>query len=255
MNLYPLTKTVLSVTNNAAAFLNGITSNTLDQPQNAFLDVHGRIIATFDQIKDGEDRFLILIETSLREAVLRHIEKFVRLAGVKVIEEKFCVYYDLEGSFSREDQQRSIAHKAGQIIISPVPLMELHSAQQNSPSSAGADTDGGRGGAGKEKLNKPNVSDQDFTLFRLRHQIPWPGIDFHNELILNVSEDDYVSFSKGCFLGQEPVSKVHNRSRPTWKLVVRYEDECTADERQKMTSTMRDPQNNKVMGFVFAANK
>ena len=44
-----LDKIVLSIKPNAETFLNGLTSNALDAPQNAFLNLHGRIIATFDQ--------------------------------------------------------------------------------------------------------------------------------------------------------------------------------------------------------------
>ena len=99
------------------------------------------------------------------------------------------------------------------------------------------------------------VSDEEFTLFRLQNNIPLQGVDYTDEFLLNVSEDEFVSFAKGCFLGQEPISKVHNRSRPAWKLVVRYEDECGAQEKQKMTSTVVDPKTHRRTGFIFVPNK
>ena len=48
---------VLSIKGSAAGFLNGITSNTLDAPLNAFLNLHGRIIATFRQKKISDDEY------------------------------------------------------------------------------------------------------------------------------------------------------------------------------------------------------
>ncbi|MBP6344212.1 MAG: hypothetical protein KA403_09765, partial [Candidatus Omnitrophica bacterium] len=64
----------------------------------------------------------------------------------------------------------------------------------------------------------------------------------------------HVSYTKGCFLGQEPIAKVHNRSKPTWKLVVRPEDESSPEDQAKMTSKTRDPQSGKIIGFVFVKN-
>jgi len=72
---------------------------------------------------------------------------------------------------------------------------------------------------------------------------------------LNVSENDFVSFTKGCFLGQEPIAKVHHRSRPTWKMVVRFEDESSVEEKVKMTSKTSDPGTGRILGFVFVGNK
>ena len=61
-----------------------------------------------------------------------------------------------------------------------------------------------------------SISDEEFTLFRLDHNIPLMGVDYQaDEFILNVHEHDYVSYTKGCFLGQEPVAKVHNRAQPS----------------------------------------
>ena len=72
--------------------------------------------------------------------------------------------------------------------------------------------------------------------------------------MLNVSATELVSFTKGCFLGQEPASKVHNRSRPTWQLMVKYTHECSEEENNKMTSRVLDPDTNNMMGFVFVRN-
>ena len=92
-------------------------------------------------------------------------------------------------------------------------------------------------------------------LFRVVNHIPVQGIDYRDEFLLNISDEEFVSYAKGCFLGQEPISKVHNRSKPTWKLVVRYQDECTEEERQKMTSVVVDPATRRTMGFVFVRNE
>lgn len=223
MGYFKTTKKVLSVSHNPASFLNGITANSLDKPQNAFVNLHGRIIATFDQIKINEDQFLLVIEESFIPAVLEHVDRYARLSHAKIQPEKLTVYFDINGSYKPGEGEFVIPQKAGQLVLT-------------------------------EKNLSPLVSEAEFNLFRLKNNIPFLGLDYKDEMLLNVSESDFVSFTKGCFLGQEPIAKVHHRSKPTWKLVAKYEDECSAEEKAKMTSKVPDPVTGKVLGFVFTAN-
>ena len=223
LELSKLNKAVLGIKNNAAQFLSGLTSNTFDKPKNAFLNVHGRIVATFDQIQVGADHFLIVLERPFLDGVFAHVERFVKLSRVSITTEDYRVYFDLEGSYQAALGEFIILEKKGQLVITPQDLAST-------------------------------VSDEEFTLFRLKHNVPIHGVDYNDEMILNVNDDEYVSYTKGCFLGQEPVAKVHNRSKPTWKLVVRYEDQCGEEEKQKMTSKIMDPQTKRVRGFVFERN-
>ena len=84
MKLYKLNKIVLQIKNNVAQFLQGLTSNDLDKPQNAFVNINGRIVATFDQLRLSDEEFLILIEEPFVDGLLKHIDRFVKLSGVKV---------------------------------------------------------------------------------------------------------------------------------------------------------------------------
>ena len=223
MKLYCLNKIVLSIRNNAAQFLNGLASNTLDQPRNAFLTVHGRIVATFDQLKISDDEVWAVIEAPFKEDLLKHLGKYALLNKTVIEALNMHVYYDLEGSYPVGDDQKCIPQKVGKLILSPNELQS-------------------------------NISDEESLKFRLRNNIPVHGIDYKDELILNVDEHEFVSYTKGCFLGQEPVAKVHNRSKPSWKLVVRYEDELSDEEKAKMTSRFKEP-SGRTMGFVFVSNQ
>ncbi len=221
--LYRLDKAVLSIKNNAEKFLNGITANTLDRPQNAFLDVHGKIIATFDQIKIGDD-FLIAIERPFYEPLMQHLDKFICLSKAIVQKEDYNVYFDLDGSYQPQGDEFVVAQKKGQLIVT-------------------------------RRNFENNVSTEEFSLFRLKANIPIHGVDYRDELLLNVDEEQFVSYTKGCFLGQEPISKVHNRSKPTWKLVVKSEDEVDEAQKQSLTSKTKDPQTGKILGFIFISNR
>ncbi|HBO97771.1 MAG TPA: hypothetical protein DE315_03720 [Candidatus Omnitrophica bacterium] len=220
MKLYPLSRTVLAIHNNAALFLNGLTSNTPDKPRNAFVNIHGRIVATFDQYRVSDDEFVIAVERAFVEPLRAHLEKYIRLSGVRVEKLDRYVYFDLEETGA------------------PVPAGTLVIPQRKGRLLV------------SQALMPAQVSDEEFTLFRLQNNIPLQGVDYTDEFLLNLNDEGLVSYTKGCFLGQEPVSKVHNRSKPAWKLVVRHQDECSQEERQKMTSVVIDPATRRPMGFV-----
>ena len=210
LRLYKLTDTVLSIKGNASGFLNGITSNVLEAPLNAFLNQHGRIIATFRQQKISDDKFLISVPAIAVDNLLKHLERYVKLSHV---------------SIAPSDQWCYINADTAQTVWSS----ENHA---------------------------DSTSDGAFTLFRLNRNIPLMGIDYQaDEFILNVHEYDYVSYDKGCFLGQEPVAKVHNRAQPSRKLIVAFEDQCPSEEAAKMTSKVLDPASGRPRGFLFVSNK
>ena len=221
MKLYPLSRTVLAIHNNAALFLNGLTSNAPDKPRNAFVNIHGRIVATFDQHRVSDDEFVIAVERAFVDPLLTHLDKYIRLSGVRVEKLDRYVYFDVEETSAPSAAGTlAIPQKKGRLLIS-------------------------------KTLMPAQVSDEEFRLFRLQNNIPLQGVDYRDEFLLNVSDEEFVSYVKGCFLGQEPIAKVHNRSKPAWKLVVRYRDECTEEERHKMTSVVVDPATRRPRGFVF----
>jgi len=208
MRLYKLPDTVLSIKGNAGDFLNGITSNTLDAPLNAFLNQHGRIIATIRQQRISDDEYLVSVPSLAADSLLKHLERYAKLSRV---------------SITPSAQSAGINLDTLQTVI-----------------------------VSKTIVN--SISPEEFVLFRLEHNIPLMGVDYQaDEFILNVHEVDYVSYTKGCFLGQEPVAKVHNRAHPVRQLVVQFEDQCTSQQAMAMTSRGPDPQSGRIKGFIFSS--
>lgn len=181
----------------------------MDAKQNAFVDIHGRIIATFDQLNISDEEYWLLIEAPFVEATVNHLSRYAKISGVKLEIKAESVYFDLD--------KREYIVTADAITT--------------------------------------DVTEDEFTLFRVKNNIPRQGVDYTNDFLLNVSTTNLVSFTKGCYLGQEPISKVYNRSKPTWKLIVRTEDECSPEEKAKMTSKVVDPATHRPMGFVFVKNQ
>ena len=223
MKLYKTDKNIIKFSPKAAQFLNGLASNEITKPQSAFLTVHGKIIATFDQLKVSDDEVWAVIESPFVEDILNHLSRYLTLSGVKAEILAISVYFDLAGDYSLKSDESAISQKAGKLVLTSHDL----------PSG---------------------VSEEEFTLFRLKNKIPLHGVDYKDDLLLNVSTTDHVSFTKGCYLGQEPISKVYNRSKPSWRLVVKPESDCSEEEKSKMTSKAADPESRKTIGFVFERN-
>lgn len=57
------------------------------------------------------------------------------------------------------------------------------------------------------------VSEEEFRSFRLREKILIQGADYDQEMLLNVFPEGYVSYTKGCYLGQEILTRVHTRGK------------------------------------------
>lgn len=102
-----------------------------------------------------------------------------------------------------------------------------------------------------DEVMPAQVSQEEFTRFRMQNNLPLQGVDFDEEMVLNLADESLVSYSKGCYLGQEVVARVHYRAHPPKKLVVRSEEECDVQEKTRMTSKVRDSQSGKTIGFVL----
>lgn len=202
MELFKSQKVVLKF-ENALSFLNGLTCNSLDAKKNAFLDGAGRIIAACDQLHVGGIVYMAMMPDAA-EALKEHLQKYLAISEAKLINTDFIVYYLISG-----EHESAIDYDNYKIIFTTEELASL--------------------------------SEEEYTKFRLDNFIPLQGIDYQKELVLNV-DYDYVSFDKGCYLGQEVVARVHNLAKPPKRLSV---DQINDENKNKITSI------NQGRGFVF----
>lgn len=219
MKFFKLDLCVLSFKNKATTFLNATTTNIPQAPQNAFIDLKGKIIVTFYQRWVSEDEIWILFENKFKERLLSHLKKYLPLYETTYEEVFYETYFNLDSCYQEKDGEIAIPQKVGKLILT------------------------------KSKL-EVKVSEDEFNLFRLKNNLPRQGVDYDDEFLLNIGED-HVSYTKGCYLGQEIIAKVHFRSAPSKKLVVKAEDEVLSQEKMLMTSKVFDPAQGKVLGFTF----
>lgn len=223
MELYLTNAAVFRLTNKPFDLLNGLTSNTLDQSKSAFLDKQGRVVTTIDQLKLNDDELLIVVQRPFVERLMQHLQKFLMFSETKFDATDLKVYFDLQSKHQPGAGEFVIPQKAGCLLLT-------------------------------SKSYPSTVSDEAFTEFRLQHQIPLQGVDYDAEMLLNIDPLAYTSFSKGCYLGQEIIARVHFKSRPPRKLVVAYADELDEAVRSTLTSVIVDDEGRQ-RGFAFVPNK
>ncbi len=218
MPLYQCDKAVLSLTNGAEPFLQAYSTNTLDQPKNAFVDLRGRIVVICDQTRASKDEVRLVVEKSVVGRLLDHLKIYLDLTGATIRPLSGFVYFDLESDQRPAAGDVCIEQPKGRLLITSVP-------------------------------RKATVTEEEFTRFRLAHRLPLQGKDFEDEMLLNVFDEGVVSYTKGCYLGQEIIARVHHRAHPPKRLVVKHGSECRPGE--NMTSRVFDASRGEEMGFVW----
>lgn len=224
MKLATYPATVLRLAPQAKEALHGISSQVVTASYNAFLDKQGRIIATVAQHYISDDEIWLVVMHSAQATLLAHLQKMLMFASTQIETLSKQIYFDLELKPTQLQGAVMIPQKAGRLWITDDALTS-------------------------------SVSADEFLNFRLHHGIALHGIDYQQEMLLNITDENYVSYQKGCFLGQEIIARVHYKSRPPKQLVVRYKSELSPDLQVRMTSKLYDPQRDEERGFVFIDNK
>jgi len=228
MKIYKTDKIAFRFSPRPEEMLAGVSSNVLDAPKNALLSPQGKIIGVFDQQLVDADTGMLVVDSYAADTLRKEFNKYAAFSVTDWEELDEPVYYDLALS-----SQHSAVSENGE---KPLAF----------PQGVGRIIVGGE--------FEVTVSEEEFTAFRLDYEVPLHGVDFTDEMLLNVFPEDYVSYTKGCFVGQEVIARVHNLSDPPKKLGVKYEDQCSEAEKKIMTSKQTDPQG-RVRGFVFVDNE
>lgn len=228
MIYFKANKIVIKLKNNVSKLLKGVSTNTLEANKNAFLDVFGKIIVTSYQIK-FDDEVLLIIERQFLERLKKHLEKYLKLTKTIIEETDYKVYAEMQnekGNDEEKDQEKKemiIKDKTGAWLIT-------------------------------KKILRTITDENDYTMWRVKNNIPLQGVDYDQEMLLNINDNEYISFTKGCYLGQEIIARVHNLAKPPKRLIIKYEDDCTEEEKKRLTSKCLDPKTGKTIGFIFVKN-
>jgi tRNA-modifying protein YgfZ len=213
-----LDKIVYKFSNNPKEFLKGLTTNNIDAPITAFLDKFAKTIVVCDQFF-AHDEVYLLFYSEFEKIFLEHINKYLPFSETKMQKMDYKVAYS-----EQKIGEIQIKQKKGFICLT------------------------------KENI-KEDLSKEDFTKIRLKNFMPVQGIDFTHEMFLEVNIPDSISFTKGCYLGQEIIARVTSRAKPVKRLVIiesrEKVDTITVQNKEvgKITSICNDGQ--KYLAFAI----
>jgi folate-binding protein YgfZ len=210
--LYPVSHLgVLSASGkDAAKLLQGqATCNVFEVTGNqarigAFCNPKGRAIATFLLAKQGDDYLLVLPLEQL-EAIRKHLQKYVLRADVKLADrsDDFC----LLGLSRHETGDRplfAVRADDGMVRIELELARTLVIAEPEQAIKLWADY--------RSQQNFAPGSSEDWRLLDLLGGMPWLSpatAEEHVPQMLNLDKLDGISFTKGCYTGQEIVARTH----------------------------------------------
>ncbi|HXQ72422.1 MAG TPA: glycine cleavage T C-terminal barrel domain-containing protein [Pyrinomonadaceae bacterium] len=237
----------------AVMFLNGLITNDLKtlgenrwMPA-AFPNVQGRLLAAVRVIRRVND-FLLDTEAATREKVLKIIERFTLAGDFKVADVT--------------DATRQISFQgrgAGALVerIYGVKDLPRDGVWQNENVTIIRATHTGEDGfdviGAIEAVEATPVSEQVEEILRIEAGIARYGRDMdESNVVTETNLDDAVSFTKGCYLGQEIIVRIKHRGHVAKKLTgLRFETDGAIDSGAAIKS-IDDKEIGRVTSAVFS---
>jgi len=216
----------------ATMFLNGLVTNDVKSLAEgrwmpaAFPTVQGRLIGAvrMARLKDG---FLIDTERASHEGVLKTISRFT-MAGDFVVAD----LTDQNAMLSLQGMRAAeVVAKVLKAMVADLPrngVSELEGVTIIRATHTGEDgfdivVDSVRAGELRQALLDAGampVDQETFEVLRIEAGIARFGVDMdETNVIPETNLDDTVSYTKGCYVGQEIIVRIKHRGHPAKKLV------------------------------------
>jgi folate-binding protein YgfZ len=247
----------------ATMFLNGlITNDVKNLAQNrwmpaAFPTVQGRLIGAVRVIRGNEPSFLIDTETASHEPVLKTVSRFTLAGDFKVSDvTSETALLTVQGENAAEIVKKvletgvsdmpanGVAEINGVTVIRASHTLEdgfdlfLASSQKAELQQA------------LEAAGAQSVGEDTFEILRVEAGIARFGQDMdETNVVPETNLDDAVSYTKGCYVGQEIIVRIKHRGHPAKKLTrLRFE----TDQQIEPGAIIRSKENQEI-GHVTSA--
>ena len=193
----------------AVQFLDGMITNdvkTLEdgcQMLAAFPNAQGRLLAVVRILRQG-DKFLIETEEAIREKVFNNLFRFT-FAGDFFVEDLSEVYEYFEIFGDSSDVPRG-----GDIVILKSDF---------SLDCFARPVDGNAIGGHLAKSEAVKISDDLYEALRIENGVPKYGVDMDETTIVpELGLESLISYTKGCYIGQEIIARIHFRGHVAKRL-------------------------------------
>lgn len=251
----------------AVMFLNGLITNDVKSLAEkrwipaVFPTVQGRLIGAVRVIRGSGASFLIDTETASHEAVLKTISRFTLAGDFKVSDVTAeTALLTVQGEGAAQVVEKVLETPVSE--MSPDGVSEIE--WQNVPvtivraSHTGADgydlvVDLSRKAELQQALEDAGaqaIGDDTLEILRVEAGIARFGIDMdETNVIPETNLDDAISYTKGCYVGQEIIVRIKHRGHPAKKLTaLRFE----TDQQIEPGAVIRSTENQEI-GRVTSA--
>lgn len=220
----------------ATMFLNGLITNDMKTlAENrwmpaAFPTVQGRLIGAV-RVARGSKDFLIDTDAASHEAVLKTISRFTLAGDFRVTDlTAETAMLSVQGERAREAIEKVFARSFLDLPGNGVVETEWQGAPLTIIRATHTAEDGfdvvienARASQLRQAFAEagvPPVSAETFEILRIEAGIPRYGRDMDETTIVTETNlDDAVSFTKGCYVGQEIIVRIKHRGHVAKKLV------------------------------------
>ncbi|HEY0380499.1 MAG TPA: glycine cleavage T C-terminal barrel domain-containing protein [Pyrinomonadaceae bacterium] len=221
----------------AVQFLNGLVTNDIKALEEnhwlnaAFPNVQGRLVASARVLRLGQDRFLFDTEAATRERVLKTLDRFTLAGDFRVSDATLeTALVTVQGARSADVIRTVIGEDAARIARRRVhagsqwegrPLYVMratHTAEDGFDLVVGAAGAPSLWAALSSAGARPVGADA-LEVLRIEAGVPRYGVDAdETNVVLEAAPEDAVSFTKGCYVGQEIIARIHWRGHVAKRL-------------------------------------
>jgi len=245
----------------ATMFLNGLITNDIKNlAQNrwmpaVFPTVQGRLIGVVRVIRGSEPEFLIDTETASHDAVLKTVSRFTLAGDFKVADvTSETALLSVQGQGAAE----ILAKQFEQVDLPENGVVQTNGVTIIRASHTGEEgfdifIDASRKAEIQQALEAAGaqpIGEDTFEILRVEAGIARFGQDMdETNVVPETNLDDAVSFTKGCYVGQEIIVRIKHRGHPAKKLTgLRFE----TDQQIEPGAVIRSTENQEI-GRVTSA--
>jgi folate-binding protein YgfZ len=246
----------------ATMFLNGlITNDVKNLAQNrwmpaVFPTVQGRLIGAVRVIRGSGPEFLIDTETTSHDAVLKTVSRFTLAGDFKVSDvTKETALLTVQGERAAEVVEKVFATPVSGLPSNGVVETDVTIIRASHTGENGFDLfiDSSRKAELQQALEAAGaqpIGEDTFEILRVEAGIARFGQDMdETNVVPETNLDDAVSFTKGCYVGQEIIVRIKHRGHPAKKLTqLRFE----TDQQIEPGAVIRSTENQEI-GRVTSA--
>lgn len=223
----------------ATMFLNGlITNDVKNLAQNrwmpaVFPTVQGRLIGAVRVIRGSEPAFLIDTETASHDAVLKTISRFTLAGDFKVADvTSETALLSVQGEKAAEVVEKvfetTVSELQGNGVVETGGNVTIIRASHTGEEGFDIVADASRKAELQQALETAGaqpIGADTFEILRVEAGIARFGQDMdETNVVPETNLDDAVSYTKGCYVGQEIIVRIKHRGHPAKKLTqLRFE--------------------------------